>query len=81
MEEILRQIPGVLETEAGYSGGTLENATYEDVKNHFILRQLDLIKLFVRLPVPRAPEARGARRVGLEDPGLLPGAAQGPPQL
>ncbi len=32
MEEILRKIPGVLETEAGYSGGALEGATYEVVK-------------------------------------------------
>jgi peptide methionine sulfoxide reductase msrA/msrB len=32
MEEILRKIPGVLETEVGYSGGTLVGATYEDVK-------------------------------------------------
>jgi len=32
MEEILRKIPGVLETEVGYSGGTLSGATYEDVK-------------------------------------------------
>ena len=32
MEELLRKIPGVLETEAGYAGGTQPNATYEDVK-------------------------------------------------
>ncbi|MGE0639362.1 MAG: bifunctional methionine sulfoxide reductase B/A protein [Thermoanaerobaculia bacterium] len=32
MEEILRDIPGVVETEVGYTGGTLPNATYEDVK-------------------------------------------------
>lgn len=31
MEEILRKIPGVLETEAGYTGGTVKNPTYEDV--------------------------------------------------
>jgi len=30
MEEILRQIPGVLDTEAGYTGGWLENPRYED---------------------------------------------------
>lgn len=30
MEDILRKIPGVLETEVGYTGGTLENPTYED---------------------------------------------------
>lgn len=32
MEDILRDIPGVLETEVGYSGGTFPHATYEDVK-------------------------------------------------
>ncbi|NUN51940.1 MAG: peptide-methionine (S)-S-oxide reductase MsrA [Planctomycetaceae bacterium] len=32
MEELLRAIPGVLETEVGYSGGTVPDATYEIVK-------------------------------------------------
>jgi peptide methionine sulfoxide reductase msrA/msrB len=31
MEEILRQIPGVVQTEAVYTGGKAANATYEDV--------------------------------------------------
>jgi len=31
MEELLRKIPGVLETEVGYTGGTTANPTYEDV--------------------------------------------------
>jgi methionine-S-sulfoxide reductase len=30
MEDILRKIPGVLETEAGYTGGWLANPRYED---------------------------------------------------
>jgi peptide methionine sulfoxide reductase msrA/msrB len=30
MEDIIRKIPGVLETEAGYTGGTLKNPKYED---------------------------------------------------
>jgi peptide methionine sulfoxide reductase msrA/msrB len=33
MQEILRKIPGVLETEVGYSGGTATNPTYEDVSS------------------------------------------------
>jgi len=33
MEEILRNIPGVLETRAGYTGGSMSNPTYEDVKH------------------------------------------------
>ena len=31
MEDLLRKVPGVIETEVGYSGGTVKNATYEDV--------------------------------------------------
>ncbi len=30
MQEILRKIPGVLETEVGYTGGWLQNPRYED---------------------------------------------------
>ena len=33
MEEILRAIPGVLDTEVGYCGGELRDATYADVKS------------------------------------------------
>jgi peptide methionine sulfoxide reductase msrA/msrB len=32
MEEIIRDIPGVVETEVGYAGGTTPDATYEQVK-------------------------------------------------
>jgi peptide methionine sulfoxide reductase msrA/msrB len=31
MQEILREVPGVLSTEVGYTGGTTKNPTYEDV--------------------------------------------------
>jgi peptide methionine sulfoxide reductase msrA/msrB len=31
MEEILRKIPGVIQTEVGYTGGTTPSPTYEDV--------------------------------------------------
>lgn len=31
MEDILRDIPGVTETEVGYTGGHVDNATYQDV--------------------------------------------------
>jgi len=32
MEEILRKVPGVIDTEVGYAGGTTKNPTYEQVK-------------------------------------------------
>ena len=32
MQDLLRAIPGVIETEVGYSGGTTTHATYSDVK-------------------------------------------------
>ena len=32
MEEIIRDIPGVTNTDVGYTGGDLANATYDDVK-------------------------------------------------
>jgi methionine-S-sulfoxide reductase len=32
MEEIIREIPGVLETDVGYTGGKVDNPTYEIVK-------------------------------------------------
>jgi len=31
MEELIRQLPGVVETEVGYTGGTVANAKYEQV--------------------------------------------------
>ncbi len=31
VQETLRKIPGVLETQAGYSGGTVDHPTYEQV--------------------------------------------------
>jgi len=32
MEELIREIPGVVSTDVGYTGGTTENATYTQVK-------------------------------------------------
>ena len=34
IEELVRQIPGVLETEVGYTGGNIPNATYERHNGH-----------------------------------------------
>lgn len=32
MEDLIRKLPGVIDTEVGYTGGTTANATYRDVK-------------------------------------------------
>jgi methionine-S-sulfoxide reductase len=32
VQELIRQLPGVLDTTAGYTGGTLDKPTYNDVK-------------------------------------------------
>jgi len=32
VEELIRQLPGVIETNVGYTGGSLPNARYEDVR-------------------------------------------------
>src|SRR3954449_4057372 len=33
VEEILRKVPGVIDTDVGYTGGWLENPTYDDTHN------------------------------------------------
>lgn len=32
MEDLIRKLPGIVDTEVGYTGGTTANATYRDVK-------------------------------------------------
>ncbi len=32
MEDLIRKLPGILDTEVGYTGGSLPQATYRDVK-------------------------------------------------
>jgi peptide-methionine (S)-S-oxide reductase len=32
MEDLIRKLPGVVETEVGYTGGDLDNPTYKEVK-------------------------------------------------
>ncbi len=77
MEELLRAIPGVLETEAGYTGGWLPNPRYDDthdsksghaesVRIVFDPRRLsyaDLLeKWFFRMHDPTTPDRQGNDR-------------------
>jgi peptide methionine sulfoxide reductase msrA/msrB len=73
MEDILRDIPGVVETEVGYSGGTTPNATYEKVKmggtghaesvrivfDPERLSYEDLLGYFFRMHDPTTPNRQG----------------------
>ncbi|HET9594320.1 MAG TPA: peptide-methionine (S)-S-oxide reductase MsrA [Anaeromyxobacteraceae bacterium] len=74
MQEIIRKIPGVLESEVGYTGGWLENPRYEDthdsrsghaesVRIVFDPRKLsyeDLLeKWFFRMHDPTTPNRQG----------------------
>jgi len=66
VEEILRQIPGIVKTEVGYCGGHTSNPTYPEVKTgstghaeaveiHFdplLLSYEDLLRLFFKLHDP-----------------------------
>ena len=73
MEEILRDIPGVIGTEAGYTGGSSPNATYEEVKSGrtghaesvritFDARRIsyeELLGYFFRMHDPTTPNRQG----------------------
>jgi methionine-S-sulfoxide reductase len=74
MQDLLRKIPGVLETEAGYTGGWLANPRYEDthdsksghaeavrvVFDPRVLSYADLLeKWFFRMHDPTTPNRQG----------------------
>ena len=73
MEEILRTLPGVVDTEVGYSGGTTSNATYEQVRSGRTghaesirvvfdperLSYEDLLGVFFRMHDPTTPNRQG----------------------
>jgi peptide methionine sulfoxide reductase msrA/msrB len=73
VEEILRGLPGVIETEVGYTGGNRSNPTYEDVKTGrtghaesirvtFDPKRLSyetLLDTFFRLHDPTTPNQQG----------------------
>ncbi len=73
MEELIRQIPGVLNTEVGYTGGNSEAANYEQVKtgrtghaeslkivfNPNLLSYHHLLFEFFRMHNPTTPNRQG----------------------
>ncbi len=73
MEEIIRNIPGVLKTEVGYSGGSVDNPNYNIVKlgttNHAEsiqiefdpakLSYIDLLGYFFRMHDPTTVNQQG----------------------
>lgn len=62
MEDLIRKLPGVLDTEVGYTGGTVPNATYRNHEGHaeairirFDPAQIsyrDLLRFFFRIHDP-----------------------------
>ena len=69
MQDILRNIPGVIETDVGYTGGQLENATYrrhdghaETVRVVFDPARLpfeELLRWFFRMHDPTTKDRQG----------------------
>ena len=69
MQDILRNIPGVLETDVGYTGGHVKNATYrrhdghaETVRVVFDLERLpfeQLLRWFFRMHDPTTKDRQG----------------------
>ena len=73
MEDIIRKLPGVMVTRVGYTGGAIENPTYDIVKRgtsghaesieiHFDPQQFsyeELLKLFFKMHDPTTLNAQG----------------------
>ena len=69
VQDILRNVPGVLETEAGYTGGRVDNATYRNHDGHaeavrvlFDPQQLpftELLRWFFRMHDPTTKDRQG----------------------
>jgi peptide methionine sulfoxide reductase msrA/msrB len=73
MEDLLKAIPGVIETEVGYTGGATQHATYKDVKSGRTghaesvrivfdpaeLTYADLLGWFFRMHDPTTPNRQG----------------------
>jgi methionine-S-sulfoxide reductase len=69
MQDILREIPGVIETDVGYTGGTVTNATYRRHDGHAeavrvvfdrnVLPFEELLRWFFRMHDPTTKDRQG----------------------
>ena len=73
VEELIRKLPGVIETTVGYTGGNLKNARYQDVKTgrtgHAESIEIkfdpdrisyeEILRYFFRLHDPTTPNRQG----------------------
>ena len=69
MEDLIRKQPGVIETEVGYTGGTMANATYQNHEGHAEAVQISfdpakttfeaLLRFFFRMHDPTTPNRQG----------------------
>jgi peptide-methionine (S)-S-oxide reductase len=69
MEELFRKVKGVIDTEAGYTGGNNENPTYEEHPGHAealeitydpsIISFQQLLDFFFRIHNPTTPDRQG----------------------
>ena len=69
MEDLLRQQPGVIATEVGYTGGKVANATYQNHEGHAEAIRIEfdptrtsfaaLLRFFFRMHDPTTPDRQG----------------------